>query len=79
MMIDIINGILICELNTQMRNDCINKIRAIMIIYYDEFDTSICKTNNYRTNTIIINKTDMSTNAVDASVVFFQSYTKYWY
>ena len=71
MMIDTINGILIRELNTQIHTGYINKIRVIMIIHYDDVDVSICKTNNYRTNTIIINKTDMTINAIDASVVFF--------
>ena len=66
MMIDIINGILIRELNIQIHNGYTNKIQMIMIIHYDDFDTNICKANNYRMNTILINKIDMTINAIDA-------------
>ena len=66
MVIDIINGILIRELDTQIHDGYINKIQMIMIIHYDDFDTNICKRNNYRTNTIIINKIDRTINAIDA-------------
>ena len=70
MVIDIINGILIRELDTQIQNGYTNKIQMIMIIRYDDFDTNICKRNNYRTNTIIINKIDRTINSIDACVFF---------
>ena len=59
MMIDIINGILIRELNTQILNGYVNTIQMIMIIHYDDFDANICETNNYDTNTFVINEIDL--------------------